>query len=64
MFSTTANVHSLTLPILEHMVFQMSIKSSAPYGLLRRSFFDTLYINILRSAGLMLHSKFILRDEG
>jgi len=63
-FSTTANVHSLTLPILEHMVFQMSIKSSAPYGLLRRSFFDTLYINILRSAGLMLHSKFILRDEG
>jgi len=30
-FSTTANVHSLTLPILEHMVFQMSIKSSAPY---------------------------------
>ena len=60
--SATGTPHSLTLPILEHMAGLMSIKSGISYGVVLRTFFDTLYIRILRKTGLMIHSKFILGD--
>lgn len=60
--SSTATPHSLTIPILLQMVELMTLKTGASYGAVSQTFFDTLYIRILRKSGLMIHSKFVLRD--